>query len=71
MSLEKGIQHNKEHRKPYRGTKSYDKGCRNHGDCPWCQRNRHHQSNKDLERLRYSVGEYDRSEYRRYDEDDE
>lgn len=42
MSLDKGIMHNKEHRKEYRGTKAFDKTCRNHGTCPWCLENRLH-----------------------------
>ena len=40
MSLDKAIEHNKEHRKPYRGGKAIDRTCRNHGSCPWCKGNR-------------------------------
>lgn len=40
MSLKKAIEHGKEHRKPYRGSKEFDKHCRNHGDCDWCKGNR-------------------------------
>jgi DNA-directed RNA polymerase subunit RPC12/RpoP len=40
MSLNKAINSNKEHRKPYKGAKSVDKECRNHGDCPYCESNR-------------------------------
>ena len=46
MSLDKAIEHNKEPRKPYRGSKAIDKTCRNHGSCPWCQRNRKYKENK-------------------------
>lgn len=42
MSLDKAIEHGKEHRKPYRGSKAIDPSCRNHGSCPWCKRNRLH-----------------------------
>lgn len=42
MSLDKGIMHNKEHRKEYHGTKVFDKTCRNHGSCSWCTENRLH-----------------------------
>lgn len=42
MSLDKAIQHGKEHRKPYRGSKAIDPSCRNHGSCSWCKRNRLH-----------------------------
>ena len=33
MSLDKSIEHGKEHRKKYRGAKAVDKTCRNHGGC--------------------------------------
>lgn len=42
MSLDKAITHGKEFRKPYMGSKRYDKSCRNHGGCPYCERNRKH-----------------------------
>ncbi len=42
MSMEKAIEHGKEHRKPYTGSKSIDKTCRNHGGCSWCEENRKH-----------------------------
>ena len=40
MSMDKAIQHGKEHRKPYHGAKSIDPTCRNHGGCPHCAGNR-------------------------------
>lgn len=42
MSLDKAIEHGKEKRKPYRGSKSFDHTCRNHGGCDWCRENRQH-----------------------------
>lgn len=42
MSLDKAIEHRKEKRKQYRGSKAIDKTCRNHGSCQWCERNRTH-----------------------------
>ena len=42
MSLDKAIEHGKEKRKPYRGSKSFDNTCRNHGGCDWCRKNRQH-----------------------------
>lgn len=36
MSLDKAIEHGKEKRKPYKGVKSIDSSCRNHGSCPAC-----------------------------------
>ncbi|MBQ3414831.1 MAG: hypothetical protein IJH39_05695 [Clostridia bacterium] len=40
MGFEKAIEHNKTKRKPYRGSKSFDYSCRNHGTCEWCKGNR-------------------------------
>lgn len=40
MSLDKAIEHGKEYRRPYRGAKAVDRGCRNHGSCPYCAGNR-------------------------------
>lgn len=42
MALNKAIEHGKEHRKPYTGSKAIDSTCRNHGSCPWCKENRLH-----------------------------
>ena len=44
MGLWKAIEHKKEKRKQYRGSKLFDVSCRNHGTCEWCQRNRHHKN---------------------------
>ena len=46
MSLDKAIEHGKEHRKPYHGSKAIDRTCRNHGTCDWCRRNRKHKYRK-------------------------
>jgi len=40
MSLEKGIQHGKEKRRPYCRSGKHDRTCRPGGSCPWCKRNR-------------------------------
>lgn len=42
MSLDKAIEHGKEKREPYRGSKRFDHSCRNHGGCKWCEGNRKH-----------------------------
>ena len=42
MSMDKSIEHGKEHRKQYRGAKAVDKTCRNHGGCPHCEAGRLH-----------------------------
>ena len=54
MSLKKAIEHKKEHRKEYRGAKSIDRTCRNHGgrhkgaanQCLYCLGNRLYKNNK-------------------------
>ena len=50
MTLEKTIASGKEHRKPYHGSKAIDKTCRNHGSCPWCQRNRKYKYTKSQQK---------------------
>jgi len=40
MSLDKAIEHGKEKRKQYRGSKAIDRTCRNHGTCNYCQMKR-------------------------------
>lgn len=55
MSLDKAIKHGKEHRKPYRNGKLYDKQCRNHGGCEYCKGNRLYQTKKELERCDTNV----------------
>jgi len=57
MSLDKAIQHGKEHRKPYRRAKSVDSQCRNHGSCLWCKGNRTYRFRKEEERLNQNVEE--------------
>lgn len=42
MSLDKAIEHGKEKRRPYIGSKAIDVSCRNHGGCTWCEENRRH-----------------------------
>lgn len=48
MSLEKAIEHGKEHRKEYRGVKTISRNCRNHGSCSWCEGNRTYSNRKRL-----------------------
>jgi 5-methylcytosine-specific restriction endonuclease McrA len=38
--LDKSIYHHKEYRQLYRGSKRFDRSCRNHGSCGYCERNR-------------------------------
>lgn len=58
MSLNKAIEHKKEYREPYRGSKAIDKTCRNHGGCPWCEENRKYQSLKEQERCDLDLEEW-------------
>ena len=58
MSLDKAIEHGKEKRKPYTGSKSIDKTCRNHGGCSWCEENRKYQSNREIERCEKELEEF-------------
>ena len=44
MGLEKAIEHGKEHRQHYRGSKRFAWSCRNNNGCPWCEGNRLHKS---------------------------
>jgi hypothetical protein len=37
MSLDKAIKHGKEHREDYKGSKRFDRTCRNHGSCNRCE----------------------------------
>ena len=46
MSLDKAIASGKEKRKQYRKSKAVDRTCRNHGGCPWCQKNRKHKDKR-------------------------
>lgn len=56
MSLDKAIEHGKEHRKPYHVdrrnfAKSVSIQCRNHGSCIWCKGNRTYKWRKKLEKI--------------------
>lgn len=57
MSLDKGIKHKKEHRKPYYGAKAVDPACRNHGSDDWSRDNRLIQSNREKERAEAKLRE--------------
>lgn len=46
MSLRKSIISGKEYRKPYRGSKRFDRSCRNHGGCPYCEKGRSYKHKK-------------------------
>jgi len=53
---------NKDWRKPWRGgrvSSNFDKSCRNHGSCPWCQGNRTHQDTKARNEAQEQLDEYE------------
>lgn len=58
MSLDKAIEHGKEKRQPYRGSKAIDKTCCNHGSCDWCRANRMYKTNKMIEKMNDIENEY-------------
>lgn len=62
MSLDKSIEHGKEHRKQYfKYCEQIDPSCRPHGGCEWCNNNRHYRSNKEEERCKYEENEYEKN----------
>lgn len=44
MSFDKSYPNRKDHRKSYRGSKRFDRSCRNHGSCGYCEGNRKYSS---------------------------
>ena len=58
MSFDKAIEHNKEHRKPYRGSKAIDASCRCHGSCMYCLSNRMYRTNKDKLKISVDIKDY-------------
>lgn len=49
MSFDKNYPNRKDWRKPYRKSKAFDASCRPHGTCGWCQGNRQHQYNRQMD----------------------
>jgi hypothetical protein len=49
MSLDKAVEHGKEHRKNFRKSKRFDRTCRNHGSCPYCENNRTYSARKKIQ----------------------
>lgn len=62
--LDKAIEHGKEHRKPYYGSKAIDCTCRNHGSCSWCLENRMIKTLKQEESMKQKEKEYEENERR-------
>lgn len=58
MSLDKAIEHKKEHRKQYAGSKYYEKSCRNHGNDYIARSDRMHKNNKNLDKFKSKEEDY-------------
>lgn len=56
--LDKAIEHNKEHRKQYRSSKIFDKTCRNHGGCPYCENDRLIHTNRLIEKSNQELKDF-------------
>lgn len=56
--LDKAIKYNKEHRKPYRGSKAIDCSCRNHGSCEFCKGNRLYKNLKREQKMLDKLREF-------------
>ena len=59
MALDKAIEHKKEHRKMYRGSKAIDASCGNHGGCDWGLENRTYKYKKKKEAARLKEEEFE------------
>lgn len=67
MSLDKAIEHGKEHRKAYHGAEAVDRSCRPHGgghrwQCEWCLGNRMYKHLKKKEKADLEEKEYQETE---------
>ena len=62
MSLNKAVQHGKEHRKPYIGEKATDKTKRNHGSDPTAAHNRQFSTEKRKMACSDTASEQDHTE---------
>lgn len=61
MSFDKHM--GKEHRKPYQGSKRYDRTCRNHGSCPSCLSNRVISNRRRQQSADHQLTEYTKQNY--------
>jgi hypothetical protein len=50
----------KDWRKPYKGCKSIDRTCRNHGSCPYCKNNRLFRNKREYLKLLNQLHELDK-----------
>lgn len=62
MSLDKAIEHGKEHRKPYYRSKAFDCSCRNHGSCEYCKDNRKHSDEVKQSEAEEAIKEFEKED---------
>ena len=55
--MDKAIKSGKEHRKQYRGIKSWDYTCRNHGSDEWYRDNRLYKYRKSIDKASQKIDE--------------
>ena len=67
MSLDKGIEHGKERRRQYNGSKRFDRSCRHGGNCDRCRSYRQYHNRwrelsakERLDEYKWRVEEFDR-----------
>ena len=58
MSLDKAIKYGKEKRVEYRRSLAFDRSCRNHGRCSYCENNRTIQAQRENSRLEGQEDEF-------------
>jgi hypothetical protein len=62
MSLDKGIEHGKEKRKPYYRSGKFDPTCRPNGGCTYCENGRRHKHKKKEIACKQQIKEYSKEE---------
>lgn len=58
MGLDKAIEHGKEHRSKYYGSKAIDRTCRNHGGCTYCEESRQHRNKVEQAKFDEKISEW-------------
>ena len=58
MSFDTEYPSRKDRRKPYRGSKEFDRSCRSGGDCPYCRENRLHANELRAQEADSEIEEY-------------
>jgi hypothetical protein len=59
LSFDKEYPNRKDHRKRYRGSKRFDRSCRNQGNCSYCAEGRQHKRCRDEKAADDQIKEYD------------